>query len=503
MFMYSNSLSILCQTRRSRGRISPSPSLAFGKRRRDNSWLRSSLIAALNCLFPTAAAQAATLPIPAPGINIASISSQTLSALSAWNFTGSGSLNWRLVGPKKPEFETQIQDEVYLADMYFGVYGPALDNVPFWMEFNIPTGSQGTPSLYQLYVQYNRFEDWNFQLGKFLVPFGRYNELYRPDMFLTVTRPLLYASPDSLDLVVRINSPRPPFSSGYTDIGGRVSYYPPGDHEALPSEVTFFVVNGLGESSNIQRTFPSPSNLGIPAAPANGTEIDFGHQNNNLADNNDNKVPGARIVYSLGTLRLPWPIPEGKRDLTGMTVGFSAMGGQYDLASQLNYQVYGVDASFEYQGFNISAEYSYSSTEFKSPIEVVPSSTTLTNNFATDTEINQGYFVQASYPILRHPTWGKRLTGVVVYNQLFHRGPQLDLDLNQTVNGTTYSSIAAYNTLAPRVSTRIDKATVALNYQMTDHFVTKLEYSYWSLGRASTLPTTDIYQGAMSFVVSF
>src|SRR5208282_1672812 len=127
----------------------------------------------------------------------------------------------------------------------------------------------------------------------------------------------------------------------------------------------------------------------------------------------------------------------------------------------------------------------------------------LTNNFAEDTEINQGYFVQASYPILRHPIWGKRLTGIVVYNQLFHRGPQLDLDLNQTVNGTTYPSIGAYNTTAPRISTRIDKITGALNYQLTDHFIAKLEYSYWGLSRASNLATTDIYQGAMSLVVSF
>lgn len=464
-------------------------------------------------LLTDASARAAQLPTPTPGIGI---SSQTIAALAGWSMSGSMSLNWRNVGPKKPQFETQIQNEVYLADMYFAFHGPTLDQVPLWLEFQMPTGGQGTPQLFQLYAQYDRLDDWTFQLGKFLVPFGRYNELYRPDMFLTVTRPLLYASPDSLDLVVRINSPRPPFSSGYTDIGARVSYYPPTTNMFVPSEVTFFVVNGLGESSNIQRTFPSPSNLGVPSPPANGTEIDFGHQNNNLADNNNNKVPGTRIVYSLGTLRLPWPIPEGKRDLDGMTLGFSAMGGQYDLAEQCNYQIYGVDAAFEYQGFNISSEYVYSYTQFLSPQENFPATsppslvgqsppaaTPGSALFVRDFEINQGYFIQASYPLLRKPPVGKRLTAVFVYNQLFHRGPLLDLFTNETVNGTNFPSIAGFNQTNPRISTRIDKATGALNYQLTDHFTTKLEYSYWSLGRSSSLSTTDIYQGALSLVVSF
>src|SRR5208282_2803280 len=98
--MYSNSLLFGCQSKRK--------------------------IAFLLCLFFPAAGRAATLPTPSPGFSIPSISSQALAALSAWNFTGSGSINWRNVGPRKPQFETQIQDEVYLADMYFGVYGPAL-----------------------------------------------------------------------------------------------------------------------------------------------------------------------------------------------------------------------------------------------------------------------------------------------------------------------------------------------------------------------------------------
>src|SRR4051812_19357098 len=148
-----------------------------------------------------------------------------LRRLSRMHVEGSLSLNWRNVGPRKPGFETQIQDEVYLADMYFGADGPFVDQVPFQIEFHLPTAGQGRIELNQLNFQYNRIDNATLQFGKFLIPFGRYNELYRPDQFLTVTRPLLFASPDSLDLVVRLNSPRPPLTSGYTDIGARASYY--------------------------------------------------------------------------------------------------------------------------------------------------------------------------------------------------------------------------------------------------------------------------------------
>src|SRR5665213_1160407 len=54
-----------------------------------------------------------------------------LKRLSEIRLFGSASVNWRNVGPRTPGYETQIQDEVYLADMYFGVEGPVLPGVPF------------------------------------------------------------------------------------------------------------------------------------------------------------------------------------------------------------------------------------------------------------------------------------------------------------------------------------------------------------------------------------
>ena len=431
-----------------------------------------------------------------------------IKRLSRMHVGGSLSLNWRNVGPRKPGFETQIQNEVYLADIYFGVDGPFLEGIPIQIETHMPTASQGRLQLNQLNFGYRRLDNFLFQFGKFLVPFGRYNDLYRPDQYLAVTRPLLYASPDSLDLVVRLNSPRPPLSAGYTDIGARMSYYPPQNPVWLPDEFTLFVVNGFGETNNRQRTFPNTDNLGIPGVPGNGSTIDFGHQNNNLADNNNAKSFGGRLVFSLGDVRFPWPIPEGSSDLKGANVGLSAMGGQYDLEAELNYQMYGLDLNFDYLGFNISGEYLYSVNQFKDPL--INSNGTIPNptGFMRDFEVNHGYFVQLAVPLLRRPAVGKRLTGVLVYNQVFRRGPVQDLLLNATINGTTYSSANALRPSPERSTTRIDKYTAGLNYQLSDHFALKFDYSYWTMGLASTRSVTslglvDIYQGAFSMVVGF
>ncbi len=420
---------------------------------------------------------------------------------------GSLSLNWRNIGPRKPGFETQIQNEVYLGDIYFGLAGPFLVQVPLQLEFHMPTASQGAIQLNQLNFAYKRIDNFMFQFGKSLVPFGRYNELYKANDFLTVTRPLLYASPDSLDLVVRVNSPRPPVSVGYTDLGARASFYPPGQNAYIPSELTAYVVNGLGENNNRQRTFPNTDNLGIPAIPANGSNIDFGHQDNNLADNNNFKSVGGRLVWTLGDLRLPWPIPEGVLDVKEMNVGLSAMQGQYELEGHLNYQTYGADYVFDYRGFNVSGEYVYSVNQFLSPLDAA-GAIVVPTQMVKDFEVNHGYFVQVSAPLMRKPRWGQRLTGVLVFNQMFHRGPLLDLFLNQVIGGTSFSSIAASGAGPLRATTHLDKYTGALNYQLTDHFAFKTEYSYWVMGKASNRSVTsiglvDIYQLAFAMVMGF
>jgi hypothetical protein len=437
-----------------------------------------------------------------------------LRTLGAIRLFGSASLDWRNVGPRTPGYETQIQDEVYLGDMYFGAEGPVRPGVPFHLEMNVPTALQGNVQLYQMYAEYDRIHRIRIQAGKFLVPFGRENELYRPDEILTVTKPLLFASPDSLDLVVRPNSPRPPVSAGYTDVGARFSWYPVRVDPLIPDELTVYVVNGLGESGNRSRTFPNANNLGIPSIPTSGVTDDFGHQNNNLADNNNNKTVGARVIFALGDLRLPFPIPEREADLDGVLLGFSGMAGQYDLEGQLNYQMWDMNWSFQYQGISFSGEAEYSTDQFLNPLVVSSSSA---SNPALVLPIQQvrlreemyGYYVQAAFPIMRRPPFGRRLTGVLVFNQIYRRGPLLDFLLNYTdPQGTVWPSLTGVRAGGTQVQTQIDKYTAALNYQLSEHFALKVESSYWVMGKstlvtAQSLGNHDIYQGAVSLVMGF
>ncbi|HXT02025.1 MAG TPA: hypothetical protein VN915_15220 [Elusimicrobiota bacterium] len=434
-----------------------------------------------------------------------------LKRLSEIRLFGSASLNWRNVGPRTPGFETQIQNEVYLADMYFGAEGPALEGVPFHLEMNVPTALQGQVQLYQMFAEYDRVRRIRLQAGKFLVPFGRYNELYRPDQFLTVTRPLLFASPDSIDLVVRPNSPRPPVSAGYTDIGGRFSWYPVRVHPLIPDEITVFVVNGLGESTNRSRAFPNPQNLGIPGPPTNGVTDDFGHQNNNLADNNNDKAVGGRVVFALGDMRLPFPIPERDADLDGVLLGLSGMGSKYDLEGNLGYEMWDLNWSFQYQGVSFSGEAEYSEDQFLNPL--INPATGLPFSPAQQIRLREeiyGYYAQAAFPIMRNPPFGRRLTGVLVFNQLYRRGPALDFLLNYTdpASGSTFPSLTAARSDAVQVQTQIDKYTGALNYQLSEHFALKFDYSYWVMSRATVRSATslgyhDVYQGALSLVMGF
>ena len=436
-------------------------------------------------------------------------------------------LDWINIGPRDPGYETQLQDDVYMGGMYAGFNGPIVDSVPIVAEWHIPTTGQGSIQLNQLNFSYQKIKDWDVQIGKFIVPFGRYNELYRPDQYLTITQPLSMVSPESPGFVVRANSPTPPVSVGYTDIGARTSYYPPIKNIFIPDEITFYAVNGLGETNNRLRTFPNTGNLGITPIPGNGTNIDFGHQNNNLADNNNQKSVGARLVWALGDLRFPWPFPEGAADLKGVSMDLSGMDGQYNLEGNLNYQVYAMDWSFDYLGLNFSGQAIYSDTQFLAPLEsggnyiqqsgspctTGGSTTGCTTMLGESAESDYGYFVQASAPIIRHPKIGKLVTGVLVYNQMYRRGPVEDLLNNQTLDGVLYPSVTALNSANGNATSVLDKYTAALNWQLSDHFWLKLEYSYWVLGGIATsaytyssIPgyrLTNIYQTGTSIVMAF
>jgi hypothetical protein len=92
---------------------------------------------------------------------------------------------------------------------------------------------------------------------------------------------------------------------------------------------------------------------------------------------------------------------------------------------------------------------------------------------------------------------------------MYRRGPLLDFLLNYTdPSGTLWPSLTGVRSGATQVQTQIDKYTAALNYQLSEHFALKAEYSYWVMSRATVVTATslgnhDIYQGAFSLVMGF
>lgn len=429
-----------------------------------------------------------------------------LSAFKDLRIGGSLALNWRNVAPREPGFEQQIQNEVFLSDMYFALGGSFQELLPVFFEFQIPTGQRGRLLLNQFYIDYPAGDQWRLQAGKFLVPFGRFNELYRADEFLPATRPLTHASPDSLDLVVRLNSPRPPLTAGYTDVGVRVTHYPSSPLAFVPVEVDFYIVNGLGEFENRQRTFPSPGNLNIPPVPQQGTSLDFGHENNNLADNNNNKVPGARVVFALGDLRLPWPIP-GHRTLRGANLALSAMHGRYDLETELDYSVLGIETSFNYGDLRLTVEGVWSEVDFRTLTLNSNRSVTLpanTRNIPIDAEIHRGLYVQTVLPLLRDPRWGKKTLGVLGWDFLERRGPHMEFSTNN-VASVGNLPIPAKLDRNQRITTKILKYSAAVNHRLNENVWIKAEFAYWDIfvPNIGGTPQTDVWQSILTAVVGF
>ncbi|UPT74903.1 MAG: hypothetical protein M0D55_04110 [Elusimicrobiota bacterium] len=157
--------------------------------RTSSSIFCQTLLAAGLLAGPAAAADPAPSAMPATPNPAAPDLEPLFRRLAKVRLFGAASLNWRNVGPREPGFETQIQNQVYLADLYVGAEGPVGEGIPVRIEWNLPTAGRGVPRLSQAFVEYNRIRRIKFQLGKFMVPFGRYNELYRPDQYLAVTRP--------------------------------------------------------------------------------------------------------------------------------------------------------------------------------------------------------------------------------------------------------------------------------------------------------------------------
>ena len=417
-----------------------------------------------------------------------------------WEFSGSLALTWRGLGPAFHAAEVEVENSLFLPGTYLSVDGPVLSGIPFRLEMT--TDVQGQPRISQILAAHKSWRHFNFAMGKFLIPYGAYNRRrYRPDQYLTITHPLFYADPRNLDAVIRLNLPHPLFSAGYTDIGAEISFFPDAESIWAPYQAQFYAVNGLAESREQGRPFPSSQVLVIAPLSPNGVDMDWNHQNTDFRDNNDTKSVGGRLEFRLGDFSAPLALPA----IRSLDVGFSAMGGRYDIDDTLKYGIYGADLFLQWGALSFNSEFNYSSLDFRSPLIttiIASTGTTLVSaDLPADKDYVRGYSFQAAMPLpLPEFLWGLggKLTGVLGYDYMQRYGPELTLRNGSVlVNGQEFFQINVF-TGKGRVHRRIKKHTAALNYRIRDNFSMKWELTSWELEGH-----LDLYQWAVSSVFNF
>jgi hypothetical protein len=392
-----------------------------------------------------------------------------------WRWGGALSLNYRNIGARPLEIE--IEHQLVLADIFVRAEGPVLKDTPFLLEFALD--GDGRPELYRLTVKSLTVRRLELELGRFLVPFGHTNELYRPDLYPLVTKPLLYASP-GLDFVSRASYPHPLFSSGYADTGVRISYQPPVRPGWFPRSVTLFLVNGLQESPVKGRSFPDPRNFNVFAS-VSGTDPDWGHEVNSLADNNDTKNPGGRLSWDYGDITYPSPFSRAAL-INGFSASVSGMGGKYDIEDQLSHWVWGLDLGLRHREYRLTGDFIYGEVQAKWPALGTAGSDPPT--LVKDRYAVYGRTLQLEFPFPEF--WLSDQTRVIFRGESMTRhGPRSNV----------------LGEVAPRgghTRTRMNKYSGGFNSRMNPHFSVKLEYAYWTFDAFS-----HIWQIAWAGVVTF
>lgn len=408
-----------------------------------------------------------------------------------WRFSGEISANYRNIGAEPTEVE--IENQLYVSDIYFSATKPIRKNFPLMLEF--ATDLNGQPILNQFHLNYLSVRGLRFSFGKFVVPFGRYNEIYKPSDFLSITRPLPYASPKSLDFVSRLNYAHPVTASGFSSLGLLTTYLNTGPTRAyLPSRFDLYIVNGFGENPLLGRGFPRAEVLGLPTQRG-GVLIDYGHERSSLADNNDTKMVGARARFALKDLRVPF-LPEGKK-LRGTQIGISWLQGKYDVEDVLDHVSWGAEFVFQLGRYQINSEYLISSQDYR----ITPSTQTADLSaypLPSHREFLRGFYVSNAF---RLPRWfyGEETFSYVGYSLMSRRGERFEFDQLGTRN------IAFIPPNNPWFKKTMEKFTFGVRSKIEENFHFKLEYSYWDLngGDERFFSGANIYQWAASSVITF
>jgi hypothetical protein len=175
------------------------------------------------------------------------------------------------------------------------------------------------PQPEQAYLEYGVSERLNFQAGRFLVPFGQWNQIHDVFDHKSIAYPLMYLGHEEEELELQ-GGPRPIVSTGFSDIG--VLAY--GSIWPRPNDQLWYgayVCNGR----------------------FGGTDIEWLDLWNTVRDNNSDKAYGGRVVWTHGD---------------NLSIGGSYQTGRYDNDNRLRYRFGGVDVYYRLGNkVNLRAEY--------------------------------------------------------------------------------------------------------------------------------------------------
>ncbi len=306
------------------------------------------------------------------------------------------------------------------------------------------------------------------EAGRFLVPFGRFNQLSEVSSYPTVSRPMMFTS-HSQDIIIPAHHyPHPIFMTELSDMGLNFS----GNKWFQEKHQLWYAIwigNGMyqeGYSGHAHHEM---------IAEAKPMDISWLQAKRFSSDNNKDKTLGGRLVWSF-------------KDT--VSVGSSYMFGKYDRDAELGYSVLGVDLKFKMCGVEFTSEYAIAPTEFSAyNAGITPTATTIIEDDYT----TSGYYCQALYPL------NKKWEVVGMYDFLQRKGPELEDEEYDAVEFDVLEVGAKDET------TSMKKISLGINYSPTGSVKIKTEYAIFSFDDDDdpAIDPDNVGRFSLGMVISF
>lgn len=215
----------------------------------------------------------------------------------------------------------------------------------------------------QAYAEVFVHDMMNFEIGRFMVPFGEFNSRHDPSNFKTASKPLPYMMGHMVRPLAHNYSI---LMTPYVDNGINMfgSYWPNGDIQLAYS---LYLVNGL-----------------------KGTNDFNWIQSADYRDNNPFPVGGARVVIA------PYDL---------FTLGGSFMAGEYNNDSDLAFWIAGGQLTTRIKSVNFAGEYLYRKTEVRRP---GPAGALIRDDYN-----KSGFYGQIDFPAQKYVEFVGRVDGML------------------------------------------------------------------------------------------